>query len=183
MVVGVRMAAKKGKAEKIRQWASEFLVSHVGGNRAYQWTVVAVFLSVFVLIVRPLSLGAVDLWNRHGMTEQDRQESYGLPFPVSKPPSGNGHILNRDQLRWIFMQEIRMDAMKECLNHGNESAVREFMQLVDDYNMRGASYCCETADLRAAQQDIRDYREEIRQSAMAEAEALGWSRSLYDDGR
>lgn len=181
MVVGVRMAAKKGKSERIRQWAVGFLVSHVGGDRAYHWMVMAVFLSVFVIIARPLALGAVDLWTCHAMTEQDRQESYGLPFPVSKPPSGNGHILNRGQLRWIFMQEIRMDAMKECLHHGNESAVREFMQLVDDYNMRGASYRCETADLRAAQQDIRDYREEIRQSAMAEAEALGWSRPLYDD--
>ena len=163
-------------AEKALQQLSEFLVTHIDRRYVYRWSLAAVLVAIFSVILRPIALSAVDFWARREMTELERQASYGLPFHVSKPPAGEGVVLNRGQLRWILLQEIRMDAMKSCLNHGNETAVREFMKLVDDYNARGAKYRCELVDLRAAQADIAEYREEIQRSAIAEAEAMGWDQ-------
>lgn len=149
---------------------------NLGGLRPYPWLVITALLAVFAIIVRPVAMDAADYWNRSEMTDEERLASFGLPFRVSKPPAGASHILNREQLRWIFVQEIRMDAMKECINHDNEFAVRAFMRMVDDYNTRGASYRCEASDLREARQDIEEYQEEIRESAVAEAEAMGWNK-------
>ncbi len=162
------------------QWLAGFLRARVDRDRAHHWMVMAVFISVFAIILRPVALSVVDCWNRQDMTDRDRMASYGLPFHVSKPPVGEGHILNRGQLRWVLMQEIRMNAMQSCLDYGNESAVRQFMQLVDDYNSRGADYRCELIDLWAAQEDVESYHEEIWGSAVAEAEAMGWDRPARD---
>ncbi len=155
------------------------LFSQLSRLHPYPWGVMTVFIAVFAIIVRPVALEAVDYWNQKGMTGAELQDSLGLPFHVSKPPVGVSHILNRGQLRWIFMQEIRMDAMKTRLNHDNEAAVKKFMRMVDDYNSRAASYQCEAADLQAARQDVEQYQEAIRESAIAEAEAMGWDRPAY----
>ena len=54
------------------------------------------------------------------------------------------------------------------------------MRMVDDYNAHGASYLCEASELRAALRDIEEYQEEIRENAIAEAEAMGWNLPLQD---
>lgn len=163
----------KGKDRQDRMEPPFFRLIHLS---PYSWGVMTVFIAVFAIMIRPVAWEAVDYWNERGMTNADRRDSMGLPFPVSKPPVGVSHILNRDQLRWIFLQEIRMDAMRTRLNHDNEEAVKKFIRMVDDYNSRAASYQCESADLQAARQDVEQYREAIRESAVAEAEAMGWDK-------
>ena len=167
-------------ADGIWQRLVDGLSSCVDGIHPYAWLVMTVFVAFFSVVMRPVALDAADYWRRSGMTPQERQESYGMPFQVSKPPAGVRHILNREQLRWVLLQEIRMDAMKSCLNQDNEEAVRGFMRMVDDYNAHGASYLCEASELRAARCDIEEYQEEIRKNAIAEAEALGWNLPLQD---
>lgn len=142
----------------------------------WTWIVMTVFVAVFSVILRPLAFEAVDHWHRKKMTDEDRQVSFGLPFHVTKPPVGADHILNREQLRWIFLQEIRLDAMQSCIHKDNEMAWKGFKQMVVDYNSRGSSYRFEISELRAAQRDIEAYRQEIHEGAAAEAEAMGWNK-------
>lgn len=166
---------RDGMYRRLEEGAALFLERF----RPFAWIVMAVFVAMFSVILRPVALDAVDHWHRREMTEEERRLSFGLPFHVTKPPVGADHILNREQLRWIFLQEIRLDAMKSCIHRENEMAWKAFRQMVVDYNSRGSSYRSEASELRAARRDIEAYRREIHEGAVAEAEAMGWNKPVH----
>lgn len=84
-------------------------------------------------------------------------------------------------MRWILVMEIRMDEMKSMIHHDNEAAVREFTEMVEDFNARAASYRCETADFQGASKDVEECVNEIKQRAAADVKKLEWDCPRYED--
>lgn len=143
----------------------------------------ALCVMFFAVILRPLALDLVDFCYGIAMTEEERKAAMGLPFPVSPPPEAESRMLNRAQIRWVLIQEIRMDVMNTAINHENASAVAAFQALVDDYNARGASYTYEAADMRSACEDVAAYREVIREHAIEEVLSQGWDKKFSQESK
>ncbi|MBR3722891.1 MAG: hypothetical protein IKN12_09020 [Selenomonadaceae bacterium] len=133
-------------------------------------------LLFFSLLLRPISLDAVDIYYNRSMTEDERKLSYGLPFHIKKPPINPGRRLSRAELRWVFLTEIRLDAIKEVIHEANERAHRAYSAMAQDFNVRGANYEYEYTEYRAAKKDIEKHREIIVENAVTEAVLYGLTR-------
>ncbi len=153
----------------------------INQKRSFEWLLMVIILSIFVMLFRPIALDVVDSWNCCHMTADESRDSMELPFKLSKPPVGKNHMLNRSQVRWILVMEIRMDEMKSMIHHDNEAAVREFTEMVEDFNARAASYRCETADFQGASKDVEECVNEIKQRAAADVKKLEWDCPRYED--
>ena len=130
---------------------------------------------LFALVLRPLALDLYDLADVKLMETGDRSAAKGLPFRVTPPPIGRNHILNRAELRWVFLTEKRLDMIKPHLNHNREEDVRAFSMLVQDFNRRAGKFRYEKTDYLAAKGDIKKYHLIIEDDALYELSARGFA--------
>ncbi|MBR3621859.1 MAG: hypothetical protein IKN43_00725 [Selenomonadaceae bacterium] len=133
-------------------------------------------LMLFSLFLRPVSLEIYDLCLRRSMTEDEKRLSYGLPFHVKKPPVNPGRRLTRAELRWIFLTEIRLDAIRDVIPEANERAHRAYSAMAQDFNVRGANYEYEYTEYLAARREIEEYRKIIAENAVNEAVLSGLTK-------
>ena len=148
------------------------LQQNIFSRRAFTFLTSTVFLFFFVVVVRPFCLDYVDeLWR-----ESKKDPVYGLPFAVEAPPAGEGWFLRRSQLRYLLIEEIRLGAMRDLINHDNDKAMREYFDMLEEFNASAQNCFCEKTDYRAAKTDVEPFRERIEAFAAMEVEASGWDR-------
>lgn len=135
---------------------------------------------LFSVLTRPVALDIAEI---RGIDEENVEreepkayEENNFPFAVIKPPDGLERRLTRAEMRWIFKEELRLNAMKRVINDGNERAHRAYSAMVQDFNARGANFKYELRDKTKAEEDIEIYKEEIVKNAMEEAKAYGWGQ-------
>lgn len=135
------------------------------------------------LVTRPLALDIVEKQNINAevMTSDDTpeeipKEENPFPFELKKPPEKADRRLTRAEMRWIFKEEIRLNAMKVVINDENARAHKAYSAMVRDFNVRGANFSYELHDKTRAEEDIEAYRDEIAKNAMDEARSYGWGQ-------
>ena len=163
--------AKKNGAKNIE--ANE---TDIKQNRSVNFVVVGVFLCFFVTMTRPLSLNLADDFFTSCKSQEARSADYDMPFVVERPPDGAGWLLRRSHLRWIIREEIRLTSMMPLINHENDRAMKEYIELLNDYNSVAKNAYCEITDMRAARIDIEPFREQISSAAAMEVEVNGWDK-------
>ena len=136
---------------------------------------------LFSVLTRPVALDIAEIQgiNEEIAIENDLEEVTEeniFPFKVTKPQDGLNRRLTRAEMRWIFKEELRLNAMKRVINDGNERAHRAYSAMAQDFNARGANFKYELRDKIKAEEDIEIYREEIVKNAMEEARAYGWGQ-------
>lgn len=141
----------------------------------------ALVILLFSLLTRPVALDIAEMRESgkesvERNAEKDNEEENIFPFEITKPPDGVDRRLTRAEMRWIFKEELRLNAMKRVINEGNERAHRAYSAMVQDFNIRGANFKYELHDKTRAKEDIEIYREEIVKNAMEEARAYGWGQ-------
>lgn len=152
-----------------------------------QTNVMFVFaLLIFAVVMRPFAL---DIAEMHGISrvnednssedqsfEESQVEENPFPFSVIKPQEGTQRRLTRAEMRWIFKEELRLNAMKRVIDMDNERACKAFSVMVRDFNVRGANFQYEFCDKIRAQEDVNKFKEEIEREAMDEAIEYGWGQ-------
>ena len=67
-------------------------------------------------------------------------------------------------------------AMRDLINHDNDKAMREYFDMLEEFNASAQNCFCEKTDYRAAKTDVEPFREKIEAFAAMEVEASGWDR-------
>ncbi len=132
---------------------------------------------IFALVTRPFALDVAEFqgYNADVITENTEEEK-DFPFLIIKPQEGLDRCLTRAEMRWIFKEEMRLNAMKKVIGENNERAHKAYSAMVQDFNVRGANFKYELRDKTSAKEDIEPYREEIEQNAVKEARSYGWGQ-------
>ncbi|SFT53108.1 hypothetical protein SAMN02910356_00935 [Selenomonas sp. GACV-9] len=140
------------------------------------WLVYVMIALVVVFIVKPAIYEHMDASAAAEMTDEQKKEAMGLPLKVSKPREGAAS-LEREELRWIVMTEIKLDAMRPHINQYNGKAVDDFNAMVDEFNVRCKEYHYKRSDMQTVRNDMAKYREQIQQKAREEVQAKGWDKA------
>ena len=74
------------------------------------------------------------------------------------PPVGEGHVLNREQIRYCFSEDIRLDAMKTLINSYSNVEVDRFNAMVADYNSRCARFKYRRGTLESVRSEVGSNR-------------------------
>lgn len=130
-----------------------------------------VFLFFFVIMTRPATLDVADDY----VAGEAAKES-GESFFAVRPPEGDGWFLTRANLRWLLREEIRLSAMRPLIHQDNETALKEYIAMLDDYNRCARNSACETADMKRARAEAESRRAEIEAEAAEEVRARGWDK-------
>lgn len=163
---------------------------HIKNNKLKRHLIVFLQTNVFLLlsillfslVMRPIALDIVEMQNKDDTLvvsdtpEEIAEEENPFPFEMKKPPEGVDRKLTRAEMRWIFKEEIRLNAMKRIINDGNERAHRAYSAMVRDFNVRGANFKYELRDKTCAENDVEVFREEIVENAIDEAKSYGWGQ-------
>lgn len=140
------------------------------------WMVYVMIALVVVYIVKPAIYEHMDASAAAEMTEEQKQEAMGLPLKISKPRQGAAS-LEREELRWIAMTEIKLDAMRPQINPYNGKAVDEFNAMVDEFNVRCKEYRYKRSDMQTVRNEMNKYQDQIKQKAREEVQAKGWDKA------
>lgn len=82
-----------------------------------------------------------------------------------KPPIGEGHTLNREQLRYCVVEKIRLDAIETVINAYRSLEVDKFNVLVADYNSRCGRFRYQRGSLESVRAEVEARRSEIALNA------------------
>ncbi|MBN8728167.1 MAG: peptidoglycan-binding protein [Xanthomonadales bacterium] len=85
----------------------------------------------------------------------------------TEPPVGQDLVLSREQIRYCFAEDIRLDAAKSAVNNYVDADVDRFNAMVTDYNSRCGSFRYHTNnrgrnDLNSARRDIEQFRSQLQ---------------------
>lgn len=144
----------------------------------------ALALLTLMIFSRPLALDLAEAGNIQPVLEiegdsldedEDAEADFGLPFSLVKPPEDPERRLTRAEMRWIFLHETRLLAMRRVLSDENERAHRAYSAMAADFNVRGANYEYEFYEKKRAESDIEPYKEQIAEKAKEDALNWGWA--------
>ena len=85
----------------------------------------------------------------------------------SKPPAGTENILSIPEICWCLREEIRIEAIQNVIV--TKEGLDEFNRLVNDYNIRCASYRYRQNDQSDAERIIAQYKNMIASEAVQNA--------------
>jgi len=88
-----------------------------------------------------------------------------------KPPVGDAHVLDREQIRYCLSEKIRLDAIETIVNASRNLEVDKFNGLVADYNSRCAHFRYRRGSLESVGAEV-----EAQQSAIEHAAQSAWLR-------
>lgn len=86
-------------------------------------------------------------------------EELRQPFTEDKPPVGQSQVLTRTQIQYCLAENIRLEA-EQSLVHDTDNfrAVRQFNDLIDDYNSRCADFRYHRSAMEAAKEAVERQR-------------------------
>jgi hypothetical protein len=101
--------------------------------------------------------------------ERSTTPTYSLPVqpqvpsrPVeSKPPTGEGRLISREQIAYCVAEDIRMAGARAAVNNYNASDVDRFNAMVADYNSRCSSFRYRQGALESVRSNIEPYRSQL----------------------
>lgn len=153
-----------------------------------QTNILLIFAFVlFALVTRPVALDVAEYSEQkdesvilfetfEGIEKVEENDENPFPFSTIKPQEGLDRRLTRAEMRWIFMEEIRLNAIKDIIDEGNAKAHKAFSAMTQDFNVRGANFKYEWRDKNRAQEDVDAYKDEIVKNAVDEARSYGWGK-------
>ena len=142
-----------------------------------KWVLYAVAALLVIYVIKPAIYEHMDASAAAEMTEAEKQESMGLPLKISKPPQGKSTTLNREELRWMAMMDIKLEAMRPHINQYNNKAIDEFNAMINEYNARCGEFRYRRSDLQTVRNEMEKYQEQIKQKAREEVQAKGWDKA------
>ena len=107
-------------------------------------------------------------------TAQPDEHVPARPREVAPPPNA-GRALRSDELRYCEFQSVRIDSLRPMLNRTSDVEIREFNELVDDFNSRCGEFTYRRGALSPIQAEARERRAELREDA--EAILAGWRQN------
>lgn len=84
-----------------------------------------------------------------------------------KPPIGDGHVLDREQIRYCLTEKIRLDAIETIANASRNWEVDKFNGLVGDYNSRCGHFRYRRGSLESVRAEVEARRSQIEKVAIA----------------
>jgi hypothetical protein len=88
-----------------------------------------------------------------------------------KPPVGEAHVLDREQIWYCLSEKIRLDAIEPIVNTSRNWEVDQFNVSVADYNSRCGHFRYRRGSLESVRAEVEARRSEIERSA-----ATAWVR-------
>jgi len=98
----------------------------------------------------------------------------GAPRPsgvIGKPPVGEAHVLDRDQIRYCLSEKVRLDAIEPIVNTSRNLEVDKFNGSVADYNSRCGHFRYRRGSLESVRAEVEARRSEIERNAVT-----AWAR-------
>ncbi len=75
-----------------------------------------------------------------------------------KPPGGEGHVLDREQIRYCLSEDIRLDAINLLINSYSNVEVDRFNAMVADYNSRCVRFKYRRGTLESVRSEVESGR-------------------------
>jgi hypothetical protein len=82
-----------------------------------------------------------------------------------KPPVGEAHVLDREQIRYCLSEKVRLDAIEPLVNTSRNFEVDKFNGSVADYNSRCGHFKYRRGSLESVRAEVEARRSEIKRNA------------------